>query len=391
MKANTFVIHAAQVLINGKVVETQSIFIKKGKITAISNTTNLEGLTDHVPYLDRIELSRGILVPGFIDTQVNGGGGLMFNHVPNLATLQCMMRAHSQFGTTAMLPTVITDDIKVMQSAADAVSEALKSQEPGIIGIHFEGPHLSLAKRGCHSPLHLRGISEAEWKVYLRKDLGVRIITVAPEVVTCAQIKILVKSGVIVSLGHSNAKAEDVLLAIDAGATGFTHLYNGMSAFTSREPGMVGAALINKSSYCGIILDGQHIHPLTATLAWRAKGPKKLMLVSDAMSPVGTKLSEFDFFDGKVIRDGLQLRDKHGSLAGSVLDMASAVRYAVNSLDIGVENAITMASKTPATFINSSDLGEIAVGLQADLVWLDDDLQVLAVWIAGENIYQTDE
>lgn len=389
MTSSRSVIHTAHALINGQLMQGQSISIEDGKIAAITNSRNPTIKNTPLDYAN-LSLNRGILVPGFIDTQVNGGGGAMFNHDPSLVTLKCMMKAHSQFGTTAMLPTIITDNIEVMQAAADAVAEALNSQEPGIIGIHFEGPHLSLAKRGCHPPSHLRNISESEWAVYLRKDLGVKVITVAPEAVTCEQIKILVESGAIVSLGHSNAKAESVLAAINAGATGFTHLYNGMSASTSREPGMVGTALTSENCYCGIILDGQHVHPLTATLAWRAKGRQKLMLVSDAMSPVGTELSEFDFFDGKVIRDGLQLRDKNGSLAGSVLDMASAVRYAANTLNLGLENAIEMASKTPAAFINSLTRGDITIGKQADFVWLDDDLQVLAVWVAGQVIYQVE-
>ncbi|MGI2218927.1 N-acetylglucosamine-6-phosphate deacetylase [Shewanella baltica] len=380
----------AQVLAGGSLIDHCTIDTSAGRIIAINPMLAETSPQGHVLQAEPIQyrLDRGTLVAGFIDTQVNGGGGVMFNHAPTLASLRCMMQAHCQFGTTAMLPTVITDDIAIMQAAANAVAEAIRTQEPGIVGIHFEGPHLSMAKRGCHPPAHLRPITEGEFQIYLRQDLGVRLITVAPEAVTPAQIRQLVASGAIVSLGHSNAKADEVRAAIDAGATGFTHLYNGMSAMTSREPGMVGTALISDNTYCGIILDGQHVHPISAQVAWRVKGTAHLMLVTDAMSPVGTDQTEFAFFDGKVIRDGMTLRDPYGSLAGSVLDMASAVNYAVNILDLGLAAAVEMASLTPASFIHLPQIGDISIGKQADFVWLDDDLSVLAVWVAGQLCYR---
>lgn len=380
------VANGARVLANGVFLERSYLEIDNGRLSVVAplspqNRPDASGPSEYC-------LDRGTLVAGFIDTQVNGGGGVMFNHAPTLETLKCMVQAHSQFGTTAMLPTVITDDIETMQEAAEAIATAIRINMPGIIGIHFEGPHLSMAKRGCHPPAHLRQITEQEWQIYLRQDLGVRLITLAPESVTGTQIRDLVASGAIVSLGHSNATAEEVFAAIKMGATGFTHLYNGMSALTSREPGMVGAALASDNTYCGIILDGQHVHPVSAKVAWRAKGTKHLMLVTDAMSPLGTDQNEFIFFDGKVIREGMTLRDPHGSLAGSVLDMASAVSYAANTLNLGLANAVQMASRTPAEFIQRPELGDISPGNQADLVWLDDNLTVLAVWIAGELQYQ---
>ncbi|MEL4279540.1 MULTISPECIES: N-acetylgalactosamine-6-phosphate deacetylase AgaAII [Shewanella] len=390
MKPNTdfmLIADGAKVLTQGNLTEHCAIEVSNGIICGLKSTIPTECTADKPHY----RLTSGTLVAGFIDTQVNGGGGVMFNHVPTLETLRLMMQAHRQFGTTAMLPTVITDDIEVMQAAADAVAEAIDCQVPGIIGIHFEGPHLSLAKRGCHPPAHLRGITEREWQLYLRQDLGVRLITLAPESATPEQIKRLVASGAIVSLGHSNADGETVLKAIEAGASGFTHLYNGMSALTSREPGMVGAAFASENTYCGIILDGQHVHPISALAAWRAKGAEHLMLVTDAMSPLGSDQTEFQFFDGKVVREGMTLRDQHGSLAGSVLDMASAVRYAVTELNLGLSNAVQMATRTPAEFIQRPQLGDIAEGKQADWVWLDDEQRVLAVWIAGELLYQAEQ
>ena len=396
MKTNTgtrLLIDGGQVLVSGTFSHRAAIDINAGKIVSIKSLLDEDKQLEPqcgIEHLVQYRIDHGTLVAGFIDTQVNGGGGLMFNHKPTLDTLKQMMQAHCQFGTTAMLPTIITDDINIMQSAADAVAQAIRQQTPGIIGIHFEGPHLSIAKRGCHPQAYLRPITAGELQIYKRQDLGVRLITLAPETVAPAQIKELVASGAIVSLGHSNANAIQVQAAIDAGATGFTHLYNGMSAMTSREPGMVGTALVSDNTYCGIILDGQHVHAMSAQVAWRAKGSAHLMLVTDAMSPVGTQQTEFAFFDGKVTRDGMVLRDQHGSLAGSVLDMASAVNYAANTLDLGLAAAIEMATSTPASFLQLPHAGDICVGKIADVVWLDDDLNVLAVWIAGQLCYQAD-
>lgn len=340
-----------------------------------------------VPAVGNIQ--SGMLVPGFIDVQVNGGGGVLFNAKPNLQSLRTMLRAHAQFGTTAMLPTVITDNVAIMQQAADAIALAIAAQEPGIIGVHFEGPHLSVAKKGVHSEQYIRPLSAAELAIYARADLGIKLITVAPENISPAQISQLVALDVIVCLGHSNADAATVQAALAAGASGFTHLYNAMSPLTSREPGMVGVALSDTNSWCGIILDGHHLHPVAAKVALAAKAQGKLMLVTDAMSPVGTSDTEFDFFTGKVTRDGSKLTNEAGSLAGSVLDMAGAVQYAVQQLGVSPAEALRMASLYPAQFLSRSTGGRIVAGAPADFVFVDDSWQVLACWINGQPIYSS--
>ncbi|GAA0549571.1 MULTISPECIES: N-acetylglucosamine-6-phosphate deacetylase [Rheinheimera] len=329
----------------------------------------------------------GLLVPGFIDVQVNGGGGALFNTAPNRQSLRTMMQAHARFGTTAMLPTVITDSVSVMQQAADAIASAIAEKEPGIIGVHFEGPHLSVPKKGVHPQQHIRGLSAAEMAIYGRADLGIKLITVAPENITPAQIRELTALNVIVCLGHSNADAATVQAALAAGATGFTHLYNAMSALTSREPGMVGVALSDPDSWCGVIFDGHHMHPVAAKVALAAKPRGKLMIVTDAMSPVGTDDTEFDFFTGKVIREGSKLTNEAGSLAGSVLDMAAAVKYAVQVLAVSPAEALRMASLYPAQFLSCRNGGRIVAGAQADLVLLDDNWQVRQSWIKGEPVF----
>ncbi|MBZ9611480.1 N-acetylglucosamine-6-phosphate deacetylase [Rheinheimera maricola] len=332
----------------------------------------------------------GMLVPGFIDVQVNGGGGVLFNNAPSQATLRTMFNAHARFGTTAMLPTVITDSIAVMQQAADAIAAAIAAHEPGIIGVHFEGPHLSLPKKGVHPQQHIRQLSAEELALYGRTDLGVKLVTVAPENVSPQQIRQLVALNVVVCLGHSNADAETVQAALAAGASGFTHLYNAMSALTSREPGMVGVALADPNSWCGVIFDGQHMHPIAAKVALAAKPKGKVILVTDAMSPVGTDADEFDFFAGKVRREGNKLTDAAGRLAGSVLDMAGAVRYAIDSLGIVPEEALRMASLYPAQFLARHTAGKLVAGAAADLVLLNNEWQVQASWVNGQPVFSVD-
>lgn len=302
-------------------------------------------LTIKASHIDSIQpatgpVLSGSLVPGFIDVQVNGGGGALFNTDTSLEALRTMVKAHAQFGSTALLPTVITDSVVVMQQAAAVIAQAIASEEPGIIGVHFEGPHLSVPKKGVHPQNFIRPLSEAELAIYKRTDLGIKLVTVAPETISPEQIKELVKADVIVCLGHSNADAATAQAALAAGATGFTHLYNAMSPLTSREPGVVGAALADPHSWCGVILDGLHVHPLAVKVALAAKPRGKLLIVTDAMSPVGTNQTEFDFFDGKVIRDGNKLTNLNGNLAGSVLDMAGAVSYAVKELGLELSSTL---------------------------------------------------
>jgi len=327
------------------------------------------------------------LVPGFIDVQVNGGGGALFNTAPTLDSLRTMLKAHARFGTTAMLPTVITDSVATMQQCADAIAAAVAAFEPGILGVHFEGPHLSVPKRGVHPTEHIRGLTAEELALYGRTDLGIKLVTVAPENVTPEQIRQLVELDVIVCLGHSNADGATVEAALAAGATGFTHLYNAMSPLTSREPGMVGVALADRDSWCGIIFDGHHVHPVAAKLALAAKPRGKMLIVTDAMSPVGTSETEFPFFTGKVTRDGNKLTNEAGSLAGSVLDMAAAVQYAVTELGLEQSEALRMASLYPAEFLGiATTRGRILPGFTADLVLLDRQGQVQACYLAGEQL-----
>lgn len=345
------------------------------------------GLITEIATCSAAECTDLTLAPGFIDVQVNGGGGALFNTAPTIDSLRTMLKAHAGFGTTAMLPTVITDSVATMQQCADAIAAAVAACEPGILGVHFEGPHLSVPKRGVHPTEHIRGLSADELALYGRSDLGIKLVTVAPENVTPEQIRQLVELNVIVCLGHSNADGATVEAALAAGATGFTHLYNAMSPLTSREPGMVGVALADRNSWCGIIFDGHHVHPVAAKLALAAKPRGKMLIVTDAMSPVGTNDTEFPFFAGKVTRVGNKLTNDTGSLAGSVLDMAAAVQYAVTELGTDQGEALRMASLYPAEFLGIADrAGRIAAGYRADLVLLDQKGVVQQCFIAGQSL-----
>ncbi|MEE1982066.1 N-acetylglucosamine-6-phosphate deacetylase [Shewanella xiamenensis] len=331
----------------------------------------------------------GTLVPGFIDVQVNGGGGALFNSSPTVACIETIGKAHARFGTTGFLPTLITDNVQVMAKAADAVALAVAQKSAGVLGVHFEGPHLSVPKKGVHPQGFIREITEAELAIFCRQDLGIRVVTLAPENVSPEVIRLLVESGVKVCLGHSNADYDTVVAALAAGATGFTHLYNAMSPLGSREPGVVGAAIESETAWCGLIVDGHHVHPAAARIALRAKPRGKMMLVTDAMPPVGLDdETSFELFGTQVLRVGDRLNAVTGELAGCVLDMASAVHNTVSMLGLPLGEALRMASLYPAEFLGIAEsVGRLAVGQRADLVLLDNQHKVLANYIAGNAVY----
>ncbi|WP_281561049.1 N-acetylglucosamine-6-phosphate deacetylase [Thalassomonas sp. RHCl1] len=376
-KLKGFRLHARRVFDGFRYLENRVLTLEQGKIIAIDReTAAADAFAD------------GLLVPGFVDLQVNGGGGVLFNNQPDAAALRTMASAHARFGTTAMLPTLITDKLAIMERAADAVAQALKEKVPGIIGIHFEGPHLSEGKKGAHSEQFIRKISEGEWRLYARKDLGQIMITLAPETVAAQDIRRLVALGVKVCLGHSNADYLKAQQAVDVGADGFTHLFNAMSPLQGREPGMVGCALMNDNASCGLIVDGFHVDKVSCQLALKTKPKGKIFLVTDAMSPVGTEQTEFAFFDRKVTLNQGKLTSTTGELAGSVLDMATAVRNSHDLLGLELEEAIAMASRYPADYLGQVSLGVIKAGAAANLVLLDENLTVSGTWIRGQQVYR---
>ena len=333
------------------------------------------------------DLRGGTLLPGFIDAQVNGGGGVLFNNAPTVEAIATIARAHRRFGTTGLLPTLISDDPGVMRAAIDAVREAIAQGVPGVLGIHLEGPYLAPARKGTHDAGKFRVPDDADIELATSLGIGVTLLTLAPERMPAESIRTLVARGAIVAAGHTAASYGEIRAGLDAGVRGFTHLYNAMTPLQGREPGVVGAALEDRDSWCGIILDGVHVHPASLRVALAAKPRGKVFLVSDAMPPVGADSPEYLLYGETITaRDGV-VRNAAGALAGSALDMATAVRNAVGMLGLPLEEAARMASLYPAQFLRIDDRrGRIAPGYHADLVLLDDALQVTTTWVAGEPL-----
>ena len=355
----------------------QVLTITNGVISAIDKNVN-----------DVDIKTTGLVVPGYIDLQVNGGGGVLFNDAPSIDKLKTIMAAHAPFGTTAMMPTLITDKIEVMIKAADVISEAIANNIPGILGIHFEGPHLAVAKKGTHSAELIRPISDEEWAVFSRKDIGKIIVTLAPETVKPEDITRMVAQGIKVCLGHTNANFSTAQAAVNAGATGFTHLFNAMSPLQGREPGVVGCALLNDNTQCGLIVDGHHVDYASCQLAIKIKSAGGVFLVTDAMPPVGTNLTEFPLYDRMVYMENGKLTSTTGELAGSSLDMATAVKNTHFKLDVSLDESLRMASLYPAQYLyreQTLERGELTIGMQADMVVLNDELSVSETWIGGKK------
>ncbi len=326
-----------------------------------------------------------ILAPGFIDVQVNGGGGVLFNDTPDLPTLRTIARTHRRFGTTALLPTLITDTDAKMRAASAVVRAALAADEPGILGLHLEGPFLNPARKGVHPEALIRAISEDD--LHFLCDVTPRplLLTLAPERVGAPAIARLVQAGVTVSIGHSAASWEEARLALEAGARGFTHLFNAMPPLAGRDPGTLGAAL-DSDGFAGIIADGHHVHPANLRLAVRAKGAARLMLVTDAMASVGSELAAFRLHGRMVRVTGGRLTAEDGVLAGAHLDMAAAVRNAVVLMGIPLADALHMAAAAPADFLGLADRGRLRPGAHADAVAITEAVNVASVWVAGRRL-----
>ncbi|MDR6626112.1 N-acetylglucosamine-6-phosphate deacetylase [Caulobacter segnis] len=373
-------------LINGRVltpagvVDGHAVLVEGGKVAAVVPMARVPADAE------RQDLAGGLLVPGYIDTQVNGGGGVLFNDAPTVETIAAIGAAHRAYGTTSFLPTLISDDLDVVDVALRATEAAIERGVPGVLGVHIEGPFLNPKRKGIHDEAKFRVIDEDAIALLSSLKRGKLLLTLAPERTTPEIIARLSKAGVIVAAGHTNARYETMRQAIDHGLTGVTHLFNAMSPLTSREPGVVGAVLENQSVWAGIIVDGRHVDPVTLKIALRARPLDRFMLVTDAMPTVGMVDKRFILQGREItVRDGVCVDDA-GTLAGSDLDMAAAVRNAVRTLDLPLADAVMMASAAPAAFLGlAHQRGRIAPGLAADFCLLDDDLNVAKTWIDGKE------
>jgi N-acetylglucosamine-6-phosphate deacetylase len=374
--------------VNGRIltptgfVAGQALLIDGARITALVDVHD-----QCLAHCRRIDLAGRLLLPGFIDTQVNGGGGVLFNDSPSLEGIRAIGAAHGRFGTTGFLPTLLSDDLEVLASAIRAVDEAIAAGVPGVLGIHVEGPFLSEARKGVHDASHFRELGRDMIALLSSLKHGVTLMTLAPEVTSPEVLARLAAAGVVLAAGHTNATYAEIEGARRHGLRGFTHLFNAMSQLTPREPGTVGAALSDDEAWCGLIVDGKHVDPRVLRIALKAKRHDRFMLVTDAMASVGTGMRTFQL-QGRTItvEDGVCV-DENGTLAGTALDMSRAVQNAVALLGLSPDEAVRMASEYPADFLGlAASHGRLSAGCRADLVIANDDLSVTDTWIGGQSV-----
>lgn len=328
----------------------------------------------------------GMLVPGFVDIQVNGGGGILFNDQPSIEGIAAIGTAHRQYGTTGFLPTLISDELHVVASAIAATEAAIEARIPGVLGLHVEGPFINHDRSGIHDPKKFRTLDDDAISLLASLRNGVTLVTLAPELAPPGAIATLTARGVIVVAGHSEADYETMARAHAEGMVGVTHLYNAMSQLNARAPGVVGATL-DLGLFAGVIVDGHHVHAAALRVAHRALGIDRMMLVTDAMPTVGWNRTQFHIGGREIsLRDGMLTSDS-GTLAGSHLDMASAVRNAIDMLDVPLADACRMASTTPCTLLElAHQRGTLEVGNIADIVHMNEALAVTTTWIGGQAI-----
>ena len=355
-----------------------AVLIREGRIAGVDHRSKVPA------EWSRTELPPGVLLaPGFIDLQVNGGGGVLLNDQPTADGMRAIARAHRRTGTTACLPTLITDTREQVRAAIAAARSA--AGRDGVLGLHLEGPFISPRRPGVHRPDRIAepATGDLEQLCELARA-GASLVTLAPECVPAGFVRTLALSGVRVSIGHSEASAAVVTQAVEDGATGVTHLFNAMPPLSGREPGIVGAALAERRLTAGLIVDGIHVDPVSIRTAFAAKGADRIALVTDAMPTVGSARDRFDLCGRTITLVNGRLTTEEGTLAGAHLDMASAVRNAVKLAELPLEQALRAASLTPARFLGlEKERGALIPGARADLVALDGDLTVVATWIDG--------
>jgi N-acetylglucosamine-6-phosphate deacetylase len=291
---------------------------------------------------------------------------------------------------TGFLPTVVTDAPRVLAEALAAAREA-RTRIPGALGIHVEGPFIDPKRKGVHPAEFIRPMEEKDAAALIAARAGVMVVTLAPASVPVERIARLAKAGIVVSLGHSDASAEDAQSVFDAGASAVTHLYNAMSQLSSRAPGVVGAALSDPRIICGLIADGEHAHAAAYRAALAAKGPRGIALISDAMPPAAGGPDVFELQGRRMTRVGNKLTAEDGALAGAAITMRDAVDYVVRVLKVPLADALMMATLTPARLLRVDNrIGRLAPERQADLVHLTDSLEVGEVWMGGRRLDEVD-
>ncbi|HMG20096.1 MAG TPA: N-acetylglucosamine-6-phosphate deacetylase [Kofleriaceae bacterium] len=377
----------ARVFTGDRIVDGHAVLLDGARIAAVLPVADAPGdaAVRRLP-------ADTLLVPGFIDAQVNGAGGVLFNDAPTAATALAIAAEVRRTGTTGVLPTLMTDDPARLRQACDAAAEAVARPGGGVLGLHLEGPFLSPDRPGVHRPQWMRAPVPADIDFLIaaaRRIAGAAgrlVVTLAPERVDDRDIARLAGAGVIVAAGHTAASFERTRAALAAGVRGFTHLFNAMPPMLNRAPGPVAAALADPDAWCSVIVDGLHVHPALLRLLVQVKPPGKVVLVTDAMPPSGTDATSFQLFGRTILRQGGRLVTDDGTLAGADIDLAGAVRNCVELLDLPLEDSLRMASLYPAAYLGlDRELGRAAPGYRADLALLRPDLSVLATWVAGDE------
>jgi N-acetylglucosamine-6-phosphate deacetylase len=359
----------------------QALLIESGMITRLGPVDDL-----HDPGNEEVFLPDQTLAPGLVDLQVNGGDGCLLNDEPTLEGVRSLVAAHQRSGSTTILPTLISCDLPTMVRAREAVEAGLEQKLPGLAGLHLEGPFLDQAKRGAHAAESLRAPAAEDMQLLEQASQGVLLLTLAASHASEDFCTRMAQAGVVLSLGHSAASAEEANAAFDRGVRLVTHLYNAMSPLAHRDPGLVGAALADERVTVGLIADGQHVHPIALRAAWEAKGTKRFLCVSDAIGVAGTDLQEMQLAGQTVRVENGRCVNQEGRLAGSTIVLSDSLPILVDQVGLTLPQALDACATVPARVLGLSDRGTIHPDLRADLIALDQDLVVKSVWVAGQRL-----
>ena len=334
------------------------------------------------------QLNGGILSPGFIDLQVNGGGGKLFNNSPEKESLDEIIKAHQHFGTTSIMPTVISDSLNVLQRCTSTIANEINNNK-SLLGVHIEGPFFNVKYRGVHQKQYINTINND----YLNLFEGLQgfpvMLTLAPECISIKQLKHLKSLGFKILAGHTDASYDQLEEAIKYGLDGFTHLFNAMGQISAREPGVVGSALNFNNTAASIIVDLHHVHPSLIEMSYKQKPKGKLFFVSDSMATINHGEPSFELYDEVVSESNGRLINSEGKLAGSSITQIDAIKNAYTSCNITLSDAIAMATSYPAEYLGVDDyLGSLKANYRADLAHFDIDFNVKNVWVAGKHLKQ---
>jgi N-acetylglucosamine-6-phosphate deacetylase len=373
--------HNGRFALGEQILSGQTLLVSGGKIEALGPDLAIPA------HYARYDLSGDILSPGFVDIQVNGGGGALFNDAPTVKTIATIAKAHAKFGTTSLLPTLISDDLDKVAQAIAAVDAAIEAGVPGVLGIHLEGPFLNARRKGVHDASKFKVLDQNAIELLTSLTRGKTLITLAPETAPPGAIAELVRRGAVVFAGHTEASYEQIIAAEAEGLRGFTHIFNAMSQLASRAPGVVGAALASPTAFSGLIADGVHVHPANMALVARLLGPQRTVLVSDAMPTLGSDRDWFELKGEKIFARGLTCYTPDGVLAGSNLSMHDALGVMMQQAGIQLAEALQMASHAPALAMGIEvQVGQLVIGAQADFVQLDADANLVKVWQNGRQL-----